>query len=228
MKAIIVDDDLMARTSLSALCDKVEDIEIINQFDNGLDAMRFLSQAEIDLIFLDVEMPDFSGIDMIKTVRNLPHVILVTGKNDYAVEAFELEVNDYLTKPVSLARLKKSIDKILKESNEVSIKEVSDFIFIRVDGRLVKLDFNDLLYVETLGDYVQFFTINNKKYIVHSTLKGIDEKLKHPNFVKVHRSYIVNVSKIVDIEETNLVIAEKVIPISRAQKPVLMSRIKTL
>ncbi len=227
MNAIIVDDDKLSRTSLKTLCGKIEGLSIMDEIDNGLSAMKYLTSHEVDLVFLDVEMPDFSGIDLIKTVKDLPQVILVTGKAEYALEAFELEVTDYLTKPVTLARLQKAVDRVQNINKDFVLNE-RDFIFVKVDGRLVKLNFDQILFIETLGDYVQFYTDDGKKHIVHSTLKGIDEKLNHPFFVKVHRSYIVNISKIVDIEESNLVISNKVIPISRAQKPLLMKKINTI
>ncbi len=229
MKVIIVDDDITSCASLEYLCSKVQEIEIEGVFNDALSAINFLKNHKIDLILLDVEMPDFSGLDLVKSIPNLPYIIFTTGQKEYAADAFEYDVVDFITKPITLPRLSKSIDKVqkLQKSENLSFKE-SDFIFIKSEGRFVKLNIEDVLYIETLGDYVVFNLENQKKHIVYSSLKAMDQKLSNPVFVKVHRSYIVNISKIVDIEENNLVIGNKVIPISRALKHDLMVKINTI
>lgn len=228
MKCLIVDDDEMARKSLELLCQKIDDLEIIAICASGLEAMKLLKKEEVDLVLLDIQMPDISGMDLIKSMDKLPQIIFTTGHAEYAVEAFEYRVTDFLTKPIELPRLLKAIDRA-RENQSASLGgdgETSE-LFLKVDGRYVRIDLDKVLYIESLGDYVTFRT-EKEKYIVHSTLKNIDDKIQNKNFLKVHRSYVVNLSKVVDIEETNMVIHDKVIPISRAHRPILMNRIKTI
>lgn len=226
MKCIIVDDDQMSRVSLELLCKKIEDIEVQAIFSNGIDALNWLRDNETDLIFLDIEMPDLSGMDLVKSVESLPQIVFTTSHTEYALEAFEYKITDFLPKPIQFPRLLKAIERVEEINGNVK-RESQNEIFIRVDGRFVRLDLSQILYIESLGDYVTFVT-DSKKYIVHSTLKNIDDKIHNDHFLKVHRSYIVNLTKVVDIEETNLVIKDKVIPISRAHKPLLLKRIRPL
>ncbi len=228
MKYIIVDDDEMARASLTSMCEKISDIELVGTFENGLSALECLKNNAIDLVFLDIQMPDLTGIDLVKSIENLPQIVFTTGHSEYALEAFEHQVTDFLVKPVEFPRLIKAVERARKLGGRSTAGGgVMEEIYVKVDGRFVRLALEDILYIESLGDYVTFRT-DKEKFIVHSTLKNIDEKIKNPDFLKVHRSYIVNLSKVVDIEDTNLVIKDKIIPISRAHKPVLMSRIKTI
>lgn len=231
MRYIIVDDEELARVHLEKLGQKIPALDHVKSFDNGIDAMQFLKNEKVDLVFLDIEMPDLNGIDLLRNSNNLPLVIFTTGKKDYAAELFEYRdiVVDYLTKPIKLTRLIKAVDQAEEMStsqsnanNERDGKD--DYIFIKTNKRLVRIDLKKLLYVETVGDYVLFRT-SDDKYLVHSTLKNIDSRLSHPDFLKVHRSFIVNLTKVQDIEDNSLVIDDKVIPISRAHKPVLMKRI---
>lgn len=228
MTSIIVDDDEMARVSLENLCEKIEDLEIVKTCENGLEAMKYLKSNSVDLVFLDIDMPDFTGMDLVKSVDDLPQIIFITGHTQYALEAFEYHVTDFIPKPVEFPRLLKAVERAQElQTNIDTGKDLQNDIYVRVNGRYIRLDFEDILFIESLGDYVTFNTVNGK-YIVHSTLKNIDEKIKSEDFLKVHRSYIVNLTKIVDIEETNLVIKDKVIPVSRAHRPVLMQKIKTI
>lgn len=227
MKCLIVEDDAMARASVESMCQKIDNLEVVGSYDNGLDALKVIKSEGVDVVLLDIQMPDFTGLDLIKSLEKKPQIILTTGHAEYAVEAFEHRVTDFLTKPVELPRLMKALDHARANLSVTSTSEEMSELFIKVDGRYVRLDLDDVLYVESLGDYVTFRTAKDK-YIVHSTLKNIDDKIKNSKFLKVHRSYIVNLSKVVDIEETNMVIGDKVIPVSRAHKPVLMNRIKTI
>lgn len=216
----------MARASLESMCGKIDGLELIGSFDNGLEALKVIKSGEVDLVLLDIQMPDFTGLDLVKSLDVSPQIIFTTGHVEYAVEAFEHRVTDFLTKPVELPRLLKAIERARENLNLSPSEEMTE-LFIKVDGRYVRLELDDVLYIESLGDYVTFRTMN-EKYVVHSTLKNIDDKIKNRNFLKVHRSFVVNLSKVVDIEETNMVIHDKVIPVSRAHRPVLMNRIKTI
>ncbi|MEQ8469759.1 MAG: LytTR family DNA-binding domain-containing protein [Marinoscillum sp.] len=226
MKCIIVEDDQMARVSLESMCEKIDGLELIGSFNNGLEALKLIKSGEVELVLLDIQMPDFTGLDLVKSLDNCPQIIFTTGHAEYAVEAFEHRVTDFLTKPVELPRLLKAIDRAKGNLNSSPAEEMTE-LFIKVDGRYVRLELDDVLYIESLGDYVTFRTMK-EKYVVHSTLKNIDDKIKNKKFLKVHRSYVVNLSKVVDIEETNMVIHDKVIPVSRAHRSILMNRIKTI
>lgn len=226
MKCLIVDDDEMSRVSLKMLCEKIDDLEVSEICSSGLEAMKVLKKIEVDVVFLDIRMPDFSGLDLVKSMDNLPQIIFTTGHAEYAVEAFEHHVTDFLVKPIELPRLIKAVDTARERSSLASHEKTTE-LFIKVDGRYVRLNLDEVLYIESLGDYVTFVT-KGHKYVVLSTLKNIDDKINNDQFLKVHRSFIVNLSKVVDIEETNMVIHDKVIPISRANRPILMNRIKTI
>jgi len=227
MRCLIVDDDEMSRKLLATMCAQLEGIEIVGLCENAMQAIPLLEKEEIDLIFLDVEMPDMTGMDMVKSISRLPQIIFITSKQEYAVEAFEHRVTDYIQKPVQLPRLVKAVERA-REIQGKRLANNMDELYVRVDGKLVRLDLREVLYIESIGDYVIFHTEKKEKFIVHSTLKNIDDKISNPKFLKIHRSFIVNLSKIVDIQETNLLIKDKVIPISRAHRSVLMNHIKTL
>jgi DNA-binding LytR/AlgR family response regulator len=215
MKAIIVDDDLMARESINHLLLKFNDIEVLGLFDSALTAQSFLSNNEVDVVFLDVEMPEFSGLELLANSSNLPEIVLITSNSDYAVEAFEYEVLDFIPKPASLVRINKAIERLrLKNIGSVDKKDM----YVKSEGRFVRVLFEDLTTVQTLGDYVTLFMKNGEKLVVHSTLSAMALKLPDSVFMKVHRSYIVNLSFIKDIEDHSLLINKSVIPVSRAYR----------
>jgi DNA-binding LytR/AlgR family response regulator len=228
MRCIIVDDDEMARVALQMLCEKIDDLTIVKSFENGLDALNFLKNEDIDLVFLDIEMPDLTGMELVSSVDDLPQIIFTTSHTEYALQAFEHQVTDFLPKPIQLARLLKSVERARELNDNVRPQKEQNQLFVRVDGKLVRIELDHILYIESLGDYVRFYDESGNKYMVHSTIKNIDQKISNENFLKVHRSYVVNLAKVVDIDETNLLIKDKVIPVSRAHRPLLMNKIKTL
>lgn len=227
MRCLIVDDDEMARKSMEMMCAKVEGLSVAGICENGIEALNFIKKEDVDLILLDIEMPELTGMELVKAVPNLPQVIFTTSMKEYAIEAFEYHVTDYLHKPIAFSRFLKAIERAREVHGKRASKEIEE-IFVKSDGRYVRLELKDILFIESIGDYVVFHTEKKEKLVVHSTLKNIDTRISNSKFIKVHRSYIVNVSKIVDIEESTIVIKDKVIPISRAHKPVLMSFIKTM
>ena len=231
LKCMIVDDELMARKSLERLCKKLPFLKIEAICENGKVALKTISEKEIDLIFLDVEMPELSGIDFLEAATVLPQIIFITSRTEYAYDAFQYNVTDYLKKPITLPRFKIAVEKAkeihLSQQKTVEVGNKEKAVFVRTEGRLVRLAYEDILYFENVGDYIRVKTIQ-KSYIIHGSLKGIYKKLNPIQFLKVHRSYIVNLDKIKDIEEHSLLIAEKLIPISRANKPILLNRLNTL
>jgi DNA-binding LytR/AlgR family response regulator len=233
MKCIIVDDEKMARVIITTLCSEFKNLEILNEFSNAIQALKFLNENEVDLIFLDIHMPDFSGLDFIKSIKNPPKIILTTSDPQFALKAFEYDyIIDYLLKPIELSRFEKAIAKaeskrIEKPSSSKKSMDISNDFYINIDRRLIKIDLPSIYLIEAKGDYIQIKT-DDKNYTVHSTLKKIEEKLPDSLFLKIHRSYIINIKKIIDIEDNSVLIKKDVIPVSRSKRPELMKRLDLL
>lgn len=235
MNCIIIDDDVSARLIIKQLC-KETDLEIIEEFSSAIEAIKFLnSNKNIDVAFLDIHMPTFSGIDFIKTIKSNVKIILTTSDKNFALEAFEYKsVVDYLLKPIAKERFLKSVDKLInlntdkpKEKQPSKSIENKDYIFVNVEKRLVKINIPEILLIEAKGDYIGIRT-DKKSFIVHSTLKKIEKKLPLDSFLRIHRSYIINTSEIIDIEDNSVLIKKHVIPISRSHKTELMKRLNLL
>ncbi|MBT8276736.1 MAG: LytTR family DNA-binding domain-containing protein [Bacteroidia bacterium] len=238
MKCIIIDDEAAARAIIAHLCSQVESIEIVEEFPNAIQAIKFLNKNHVDLVFLDIHMPDFTGFDFIDTVKNPPKIILTTSDKNFAINAFEYDcIVDYLVKPVTLPRFLKSIQKAenfvssVTSKSEVSSETEKELpnkeLYVNIDRRLIKIDFEKIYLIEAKGDYILIKT-DDKNYTVHSSLKKIEDKLPESLFLKVHRSYIINIKKIIDIEDNSVLIAKDVIPISRSNRPELMKRLNLL
>ena len=237
MNCIIVDDEETARAVVEHLCKSIESLHVSEQFSNAIQAIKYLNQNKVDLIFLDIHMPDFTGFDFIQTLKDPPKVILTTSDKDLAIEAFEYDcIVDYLVKPITPPRFLKAIEKANKTGNgnnnqakEFDGKDESerDQLYINIDRRLIKIDLPSICLIEAKGDYILIKT-ESKNYTVHSTLKKIEDKLPHDFFLKVHRSYIINIRKIIDIEDNSVLIAKDVIPVSRSNRPELMKRLNLL
>ncbi len=227
MNAIIVDDDLLSIENLKYLCNKIPGLTVAAEFTNAVEALSFIRKNKVDVVFLDIEMPDFNGLELVKTTSNLPQIVFTTAKAEYAVQAFEYDATDYIQKPITLARLQKSIERVEKINKEESLVE-KDFIFVKSERKFVKINFDEVLYIESVSDYVVFVLDNNRKIITHSTLKSMEERINHPLFVKVHRAFIVNISKINDIEDNVITMRGAVIPVSRSNKSALLERLNTI
>lgn len=228
MKCLIVDDDELSCLNLQRLCKKVDDLEVVAICNDGFEAINILKNKQVDFIFLDIIMPELSGMDMVKSIPNLPPVIFTTGRDDMAVEAFENEIIDYLVKPIELPRFLKSYNRVRNYiSNKNSESEKTE-IYVRSGGKLVRIGFSDVLLIETLDDYVVFKMENGNSHVVHSTLKNMAVKLEGTTFLKIHRSYIVNISKIDSIEEGFVKITDSLIPISRLHKQELLDKVNLL
>ncbi|GER60017.1 DNA-binding response regulator [Patiriisocius marinus] len=240
MNCIIIDDETAARTIVSHLCSQVDSINVLEEFSNAIQAMKFLNKNTVDLIFLDIHMPDFTGFDFIETLKNPPKIVLTTSDKNFAIEAFEYDcIVDYLVKPITLPRFLKAVQKvenfsapapsISQESSPHKSSETSTEkeMYINIDRRLIKLEFAKIYLIEAKGDYILIKT-DEKNFTVHSTLKKIEEKLPDSLFLKVHRSYIINIKKIIDIEDSSVLIARDVVPISRSNRPELMKRLNLL
>lgn len=228
LTCIIVEDELMSSRSLQRLCEQHGSLDVMAVFDNATAALDFLTEHSVDLIWLDVEMPGLSGFGLLEQLPSIPFVVLTTSKTEYAFDAFQYQVTDYLKKPITLPRFNISVEKVLELSTrgKGGLTAERQEIYVKADGRYIRLPFNLISYIENTGDYVKIFT-NSQTHIVYTTMKYLEEKLG-AQFLRVHRSYIVHLDKIVDIEDNTLVINDKVIPISRANKGELMNRLNLL
>jgi len=238
MRCIIIDDEATSRLVIEQLLKDHLSIELAASFDNAIDALKYLNQNKVELIFLDIHMDNFSGMDFIQTIKSPPKVIMITSDANYALQAFEYDfIVDYLQKPISPERFAKAITKLQKtESNKqpqtithipINNSNTSEELFVNIDRRLIKIQMDSILLVEAKGDYIQIKT-TNKNYTVHTTLKKIKEKLSEDTFLKVHRSFIINLNKIIDIEDNSILIGTNVIPVSRSNRPTLMKRLNLL
>ena len=238
MKCIIVDDEATSRLVIEQLLKAYPAIEIEASLDNAVEALKYLNQHEIDLILLDIHMPAFSGMDFIQTLKKPPFIIMITSDANYALQAFEYDfIVDYLHKPVTPERLDKAISKLKKLARTKTTDAVPttvsastanhEELFVNIDRRLIKIQMDTIQLIEAKGDYIKIKT-KDKNYTVHTTLKKIEAKLPDQTFLKVHRSYIINLTKIIDIEDNSILIEKDVIPVSRSKRPVLMERLNLL
>ena len=237
MNCIIIDDEATARAIIEQMCSSINNLNVLEEFPNAIQAIKYLNQNKVDLIFLDIHMPDFTGFDFIQTLKNPPKIILTTSDPNFAIQAFEYEcIVDYLVKPITPDRFQKAIQKAeAKQGTTVSTSKKPENIetstgndlYVNIDRRLIKIDIPSIYLIEAKGDYINVKT-EDKNYTVHSTLKKIEQKLPDNLFLKVHRSYIINIKKIIDIEDNSVLIKRDVIPVSRSNRPELMKRLNLL
>ena len=230
---IIVEDIQIAADFLKKFCEKSGLVEVKGHFLNVADALEFLDQQKPDLIFLDVEMPGANGFQLLDSLTYSPKIILTTSKTEYAFDAFQYNVNDYLKKPFTYKRFLESVQKVQAQpvappaTTTAAPSTDMDFLFIKSDDKLVRLKKDDILFMESMRDYVKFVT-PGKTYITYSTLKSMEEKLAGPSFVKVHRSYIININKIDDIRGNTIYVQGNAIPVGKGHKEELAARLNIL
>jgi DNA-binding LytR/AlgR family response regulator len=231
MNCLIVDDNKIARTTMKQLASQVKDITIVGECPNAMDAYNLMQEQQVDLIFLDIEMPGMTGLELTKNLGNKkPIIIFTTSKKEYAVEAFELNVADYIVKPVTPARFIQAVDKareVLQSNTEEYKLDEDEFIFIRDSNIVRRLKLDDILFAEAMGDYVKLFT-PQKFYAIHTTLKAVEERLPASKFIRVHRSYIVALAKIDTIQDGALVINGKPVPVADACRASLNKKMNIL
>jgi two-component system, LytTR family, response regulator len=233
MDCIIVDDSLVARKALTQLIAQVDYLNLKKECSSPLEAYNYLKTETVDLIFLDIEMPGMTGLELVKNLKQRPIIILISSKKEYAVEAFELNVADYILKPVTLARFMVAVDKAKEiydhkdKKTELVGERDQDYIFVRSNSVLAKIKLNDILYVQAYGDYVKIFT-KEKQNLVHCTLKSIEEKLASGKFYRLHRSYIIAIDHIDKIEENDAYIGKQAIPIGEQYKKELLAKLNLL
>ena len=229
LKCIIVDDEPLAQEVLERYLENIRELELVTKCNNALEAFEVLNHENIDLMFLDISMPVISGIDFLRSLRKSPAVIITTAHPDFALQGYELDVVDYLVKPVSLERFMKAVNKALDRVKQHAPSEISnkaDFMFVKSDQKLIRINFSDISYIEGMKDYVKIFT-KEKMIVTLHTMKFFESSLPSDSFIRVHKSYIVNASAIKSIAGNELELQQARIPIGSSYKDQLMRSIQT-
>lgn len=235
MNCIIVDDDNFSVRIIEEFVNQTEGLELLGTFTNAIDAVNWLNNSEkepVHLIFLDIEMPEMSGIEFLRALNVIPQVIIYSSQEKYALESYEYDVTDYLLKPVTYARFIKAVNRARErfERKENPVKQSTE-IFIKNNSSLVRVKYDDILWIEALENYVVVNTFK-EKYTIHFTMKSISDKMPSERFMRIHRSYIVNFSKISAIEDNSVIIrtesGNRVIPIGKSYKDKLLNDINLI
>jgi len=222
VKCIIVDDEPMARDVIRRYIEKIPNLKLFGEFGNAIEATIFLQEQTVDIIFLDIKMPQLSGTEFVRSLRNMPKIIFTTAHKEYAHEGFELDVIDYLLKPIPFDRFLKAVNKALpqkiqeeeKQSKNEENNPSSSFIYLRVDRKMIKMLLNDIFYIESDKDYVKVFT--EKGYIItRQTIVSVEAMLPEKQFIRIHRSFIVSIDKIKYFTAETIMIGTKELPIGR-------------
>lgn len=229
MNCIVVDDDKASIDVFTQLIKQVDYLNVLQTCSTFPEVIKALNQhADVDVLFLDIEMPDMNGLEMIKALAHKPRIILTTSHTEYALDAYDLDVVDYLIKPITLPRLLKALSKLKHAGSHASNLTVEqDFFFVKKDSVLIKVPVKDILWIEALGDYVTLHT-KNERFILHVTLKSVESKLPSNKFVRVHRSFIVHIENVRTVEDTTIYINDVSIPIGALYRENFMKRLNTL
>lgn len=228
MNCLIVDDDELSRNVLEDLVNDTEFLTLVKSCESSVEAYNILQNGDIDLVFLDIEMPKMSGMELLENLTHLPQVVLVTSHEEYAAESYQYDVTDYIVKPVSQARFLKAVNRAKERIDGGAQNSTgASTIFVRADSRLVQLNTTDILYVEALGNYVNIYT-PKERFTVHITMKEVLNKLPDSEFTRVHRSFIVRLDKIEAIEDNFITIGSKSISIGRAYREELSKHLNLM
>ncbi|PHQ57251.1 MAG: DNA-binding response regulator [Lutibacter sp.] len=234
VKCLIVDDEPIAREILENHLQKINGIEVVSTCKNAIEAFNEINTSTIDLIFLDINMPEISGLSFAKSINKNIKVIFTTAYREYAVDGFNLQAVDYLLKPISFDRLLQAVNKYLDENitiqnqtiSEVK-EEINDFIFVRSDRKMIKINFSEINYFESFSDYIKIH-LEDKTIVTRETISNIEAKLPQKEFLRIHRSYIVSISKIDSFTNEFIEVRKKAIPISRSYKKDVLSRLENV
>ena len=232
LNCVVIDDDELSRSMLVHLIKKTDGLNLTHVCESAIEAYNLLqTDAPIDILFLDIEMPEMTGLELIKLLeKHKVYAILTTSQEHYAVEAFEYDVIDYLVKPINHPRLLKAIAKV-REKIDAELSPQSHelpFLFVRANHKIIKINPNEINYIEALSDYVLIHT-SKQKYVVHATMKSIEEKLSNfKSFVRVHRSYIVNMLHVETIHDVHIALKDKQIPIGRSYRTTFIEGLDVL
>ena len=223
LKCLIIDDEPIAREGLIAYVEKLDFLELVGSLSHALEATDFMMKQEVDLLYLDIEMPDLSGLEFLRSLKEIPMVIFTTAHRKFAVEGFELDAIDYLMKPISFERFLKASRKALQNWNQVP-DSGDAFFFIKSDKQYIKIRFDEVKIIESAKDYVFIYT-SEERHLALLSLKQIEEKLPMESFIRVHRSYIVSIDAIDRIEGNRIWVGEKEIPISRNFQDIVFEKL---
>ena len=228
INCLIVDDEPIARKGMLEYIEQVEFLNAVAVCKNAIEASSALQKSHIDLVFLDIQMPKITGIDFLKNLPNPPLVIFTTAFPEYAIEGYELNVLDYLLKPISFERFFKAVAKAQASLNLRSKQEISQtgaYFFIKSNQKIEKILIEDILYIEALSNYVILHT-KTKKHIVYMSFKGIESQLPQNLFLKIHKSFMVAVNAIQTIDNDEMILADHVLPISKSYRSAVMDRVE--
>lgn len=223
IRCIAIDDEPLALKQMSSYIDKTPFLELVGTFDNALSALEFLQTTDVDLMYVDINMPDLSGIDFVKSLNKAPKVIFTTAYRDYALEGFKVDAADYLLKPISYAEFLNASDKTNKRyfsetESQQSVQNNEEFLFIKSEYKIVKIAYEDIQYVEGMREYVRIFLKDQKAIMALMSMKKIEQYLPDSNFMRVHRSYIVNLNMVSVIERMRIVFDKVYVPVSEQYK----------
>lgn len=225
VNCLIVDDESLAVDVISEYVSRIDKLHLVDTCNNAIEAMQKLNENEVDLLFLDIQMPGLTGLQLIRNLSHRPEVIFTTAYSEYALEGFELEALDYLIKPISFERFIKAVNRYFKSHQQIEIPQnitsntFSDaFIFVKSDKMMVKIVLQDIKYIESLRNYVSIYLSDGREIKTMNTISNIEEKLPETHFIRVHRSYIIAIDKIESYTTGSLNISDKNIPIGRNYK----------
>lgn len=238
MRCLIVDDEPLAIKVIESYIDQVEGLEVVASCTNPIEVISLLNKHEIDLVFLDIEMPNLTGIDLVKTVDNMPQFIFTSAYPQYAVDGFNLNATDYLLKPIPFHRFLKAVSRVIEKykfennfsintsSAGISEEDNDDFIFVKSEYENIKIDIKNILYIQGLKDYIKIYTGESEKAILTlMSFKGILEKLPKKDFVRIHRSYVINIPQIKTLQKTKVIVGETQIPIGETYRESFLERL---
>ena len=221
LKCVVVDDEPMAREIIETYIAKTPNLELVASCENAAEVILFAQENEVDLFFLDINMPEISGLSLAKIIHKKAQIIFTTAYRKYAIDGFNLNVVDYLLKPIGF-------DRFLQAVQKVSVSEIAensnDFMFVRSDRKMVKIDFNAILYIESLSDYLKIFT-KEKTIVIRETISSLEEKLPSKKFIRIHRSFIVAFKGISSYTNEFIEVNQKALPISRSYKESVLQKL---
>lgn len=238
-RCLIVDDERPALALLTAYIAKLPHLELVQACESGTEALQVLQTEEIDLLFLDIQMPDLTGLELLRTLSQKPQVIMTTAYREFAVEGFALDVTDYLVKPFSFERFTQAVNRAIEqvqmrqrqagpvEKQEAEAQLGADHFFVRSSHRIKKVRYQDVQFVESMREYVRIHT-SDKRYMIHQTMNAMEQRLSTHGFIRVHRSYLVNLEFLDSLQGNRIFIGETEIPIGGSYKKSLFDRIELL
>lgn len=230
LKCLIVDDEVLAQDVIEKYILNIPTLRLVGKCDNSVEAISFLHNNQVDLLFLDLNMPELSGLDMLKTLSNPPKVILTTAYSEYALESYEYGVVDYLLKPIKLERFIKAVNKVVEqqskkvEEENIPQDQQAPTIFIKEDQVTYQVNLNDILFVEAYGNYLKVHT-NEKVYVVRDTMHDMEDKLPENKFLRIHKSFIISIPKIESVSGNRIYINQQEIPVGEMYKLALKQKI---